>query len=141
MEVLTPIAKRVISDLKAKGIKHIGCIGYCWGGRLSMLFGCTDDVSAYVAAHPSKVAFPADIEKISKPGLYLCAEVDGLFNDELREKTKAYLSSHGKSAEFVFYPGTSHGFAVRGNSQDETVRKAREDACHKAADFFKKHLS
>lgn len=42
---------------------------------------------------------------------------------------------------FILYPGTKHGFAVRGNKQDPAVNTAREDALKQGIQFFKQHLA
>jgi hypothetical protein len=44
-------------------------------------------------------------------------------------------------ATFILYPGTSHGFAVRGNKQVPAVNAGREDALKQGIQFFKQHLA
>lgn len=44
-------------------------------------------------------------------------------------------------SRFILYPGTKHGFAVRGNKQDPAVNKAREDALKQGIRFFGEHLT
>jgi len=38
------------------------------------------------------------------------------------------------------YPGTSHGFAIRGDPEDKVFAKAKSDATLAAIKFFKQHL-
>jgi len=42
---------------------------------------------------------------------------------------------------FILYPGTKHGFAVRGNKQDPAVNAARADALKQGLKFFGQHLA
>jgi hypothetical protein len=41
---------------------------------------------------------------------------------------------------FILYPGTQHGFAVRGNKRDAAINGAREDALKQGLRFFRQHL-
>jgi dienelactone hydrolase len=42
---------------------------------------------------------------------------------------------------FILYPGTKHGFAVRGSRADSAVNAARDDALRQGLGFFKQHLT
>lgn len=44
-------------------------------------------------------------------------------------------------ATFILYPGTRHGFAVRGNKHDPAVNAARADALKNAIAFLDQHLT
>lgn len=44
-------------------------------------------------------------------------------------------------SSFILYPGTRHGFAVRGSRQDAAVNAARQDALQQAVSFFGQHLT
>jgi hypothetical protein len=44
-------------------------------------------------------------------------------------------------SKFVLYPGTNHGFAVRGNKQDPAVNAARDEALKQGIRFFGQHLA
>lgn len=41
---------------------------------------------------------------------------------------------------FIMYPGTTHGFAVRGNKAVPAINAAREDALKQGLKFFNQHL-
>jgi hypothetical protein len=41
---------------------------------------------------------------------------------------------------FILYPGTAHGFAVRGSRADPAVAAARRDALQQGLAFFRQHL-
>lgn len=41
----------------------------------------------------------------------------------------------------ILYPGTKHGFAVRGDKQHPAVNAARQDALKQGLAFFNQHLA
>lgn len=43
-------------------------------------------------------------------------------------------------SKFVVYPGTAHGFAVRGDAKEPHIKWAAEDAACEAVTFFKRFL-
>ena len=93
-----------------------------------------------MAAHPSALAVPQEIEPVKAPCLFLCAGDDAVFKPKDRKLAEEVLKRNGVAAEFVDYPGTKHGFAVRGDEKNEVVRAARDDATRRTAEFFKKQL-
>jgi len=135
-----PLVLNVIKELKEKqNISKIVTIGFCYGGWISTKLGGTDLVVAIVNAHPSRIDFPTDIENLKKPSLFLCAEIDQMFTQEMREKSQDILSEKKEERIFRLYPGASHGFAVR-HQKDEVNTKAAENAKDEAVAFFKKYL-
>lgn len=66
----------------AKGNGRLGAIGFCFGGRYSIIAagGAEPRVDAYVAVHPSQVGVPADVEAVCRPGLFVLAESDPRFS-------------------------------------------------------------
>ncbi|KAJ3066047.1 hypothetical protein HK102_007748, partial [Quaeritorhiza haematococci] len=137
-----PLLLSFLSTFKqAYSIKYVGTIGYCWGGRYSFLLAGRDGlIDACAAAHPSFVGVPNDIEDIKRPCLVLCAEEDGVFPESSRVKTEEILKSKDFDSKVLLYPGTKHGFAVRGNEDNPVVLQARDDALKETVEFFKKHL-
>jgi dienelactone hydrolase len=137
-----PLIENVARELREKhGVTKLAAIGFCWGGWATLKLGATDLVDAVAVAHPSMVDMPADIENLKKPALFLCAEIDQQFPEEKRKAAQEILQKKGFDATFEFYPGTTHGFAVRFNSEDQVAAKAAEDAKDKAVTFFKKYLA
>ncbi|KAJ3268233.1 hypothetical protein HDV01_003252 [Terramyces sp. JEL0728] len=127
-----------IKDLNALGKTEIGAIGYCWGGKYSLHFG-QKGLKAVSAAHPSRLVPDDDIKEIRAPTLLLLAEQDQSFEGETRTATLDYLKKNGVDLTVVDFPGTTHGFAVRGD--EHVVKDARDKACADAAAFFGKHLN
>jgi len=142
-EKVRPLFLAVIKDLKENhGITNIVSTGYCYGGWCSIELAATDLVDGAVMAHPSAMEVPKDIENVKKPCLFLCAEEDHSFPKASLEASKEILEKKGIPNVFEFYPGTVHGFAVRGpDDANPVVQKAAQDAKDAAVAFFKKYLN
>jgi len=136
-----PIFEKVLADVRQNyGIEKIGVQGYCYGGKIAVLMGHTDQIQAFVAAHPSLLTFPDDIAPLKIPGLFLLCEIDRQFPKEEKEKSEKILKDKGNYWTFVDYPGMTHGFAIRGNSVDKVVSDAAQDCFNRAVQFFKERL-
>lgn len=72
----------------------------------------------------------------------MLAENDHAFNSSAVAKTKEMLDAKQDQFEttMITYPGTFHGFAVRGRQTEPVIAKAREDALNSQIEFFTKHL-
>ena len=136
-----PPALAVASELRARHTA-VYTIGYCFGARYAVLLaqavkGAPGAVEAFAVAHPSFVT-TSDIEAVRAPGLFLLAEVDSAFPEEAVAAARVAMAMTGLPHEFRGpYPGTVHGFAVRGSEDDPRVVAAREDALQGAIDFFR----
>jgi dienelactone hydrolase len=97
-------------------------------------------VDLYIAAHPSRLVVPGDIEAIQKPGLWVCGGEDNRFPEQTISKVDEILTKNGISHEMKVYPHGQHGFAIRGNENDERVRQAKLDALNDCAAFLKQKL-
>ncbi|KAL2919160.1 hypothetical protein HK105_201435 [Polyrhizophydium stewartii] len=143
-EATVPLLDAVFKDLRENhGVKRIGAIGYCWGGRYVVLAGIRGLADVIVPTHPSQINIDEDIPKVlDKPTLYCLSETDNRFPPESVAKTKALYAATpgGSKAEFITYPGTEHGFAVRGDLMDDVARKAALKAVADQIAFFKTHL-
>ncbi|EIN09724.1 alpha/beta-hydrolase [Punctularia strigosozonata HHB-11173 SS5] len=136
-----PAAAEFLKVLKIeKGHEKLGAVGYCYGGKFSVHFNGTGDLTASVACHPSMLNID-DIKAIQKPISFACAESDAQFGDQLRtEAEKTLKAKSGLEAEFVLYANTVHGFAARPNLEIDDVRKGFEGALAQTCRFLSKHL-
>eukprot|EP01119_Soliformovum_irregulare_P017501 TRINITY_DN521_c0_g1_i1.p1 TRINITY_DN521_c0_g1~~TRINITY_DN521_c0_g1_i1.p1 ORF type:complete len:243 (+),score=82.10 TRINITY_DN521_c0_g1_i1:20-748(+) len=131
--------EKVIAQVRADGYEKIGTLGYCYGARAALLLAGEKKVDAYVVGHPTAVRVPEEIDSISVPGLFLLAETDFAFNEEAEKKTKEVLTAKsGVETQFIKYPGTQHGFAVRGDEHGARDQKAK--ALQDTIAFFKSKL-
>lgn len=154
----------------AKGEKNwkIGMVGYCWGGRYAIRAARQENmidvevpsadgsvvgtkkkvplVDAVVALHPSNLVLPEDANGIVTPVSAGWGEHDSMVSLKVKESFEAACKrdakSGGASAEIenlLWSPGR-HGFAVRGNPDDEEERKILEGTEKQTVDWFGKHL-
>jgi len=138
-----PVLSSVLAALRAGGKTRIMTLGFCWGARYAVLaaHGPHPLVDAFGVAHPTKTS-PKDYIAASQagiPGLFLLAETDGMFSPEAVAETKAGVA--GSQATYVFegpYPGTNHGFVVRGDDSVPAVAEGRAAARAAIPAFFKK---
>ncbi len=135
-EVTLPHIRSVVAGARAAGAATVVVLGFCWGGRMAQLSAHPEsacDVSAFVVCHPSKTG-PDDYAGTSAPGLFILAESDSSFPAEVVAATKERCA--GKSFTFCGpYPGTSHGFAARGDDAVPAIAKARADFIAQTAKF------
>lgn len=62
------------------------------------------------------------------PVQVLAPETDPQFNPELKKYTKAHLPKTGLDYDYVDFPGLVHGFAVKGDPNDEAQKAGLEKA-------------
>jgi dienelactone hydrolase len=117
----------------------VGVAGYCWGGRYTILLAQKENlVDAAFTAHPSKMEFPTEWDKIQKPISVAIGDVDmGIKIDMVRDIKKLLEEmKDGKRNEVVIYEGAKHGFAVRANPEDERQTKSQGEAKDQAIRWF-----
>ncbi|KAH9889927.1 alpha/beta-hydrolase [Cubamyces lactineus] len=134
------------SDAQQKKEPKIGFVGYCWGGRLAITQNHLFD--ATVAAHPSLVGFPDELEGIKKPFSLAVAEKDNDFGPSKAEETerilKGSLEKRGLregDVEVRVYKGAKHGWTTRANLDVPEEKAARDEAIKQVVDWFEKYLS
>lgn len=133
-------AKPIVAALRSKGISAIGAVGFCWGAKAVVQLAKSDDIQAGVLMHPSFVTVD-DIKDVIKPLAILGAETDHLFPQELAKQVKEILSSKPEVDSIVkIFPGVSHGWTVRYNTEDENAVKSAEEAHQDALNWFEKYL-
>ncbi|KFY14255.1 hypothetical protein V492_02740 [Pseudogymnoascus sp. VKM F-4246] len=112
--------RAVRADPVTKDLK-LGSTGYCWGGKYTIHL-CQEEgmVDAGFAAHPSKMAFPEDWNKIVKPLAVAIGDVDMVIGIEDVKRIEGVLrEKKDVETEVRVYEGAKHGFAVRADPKDE----------------------
>jgi carboxymethylenebutenolidase len=123
------ILKPIVQELR-KQYKGVHCIGYCYGFFAGWHLSTTGEVDSAVGCHPSFLK-PEDASGYNRPVLFNCAEQDQAFTPELKKTFETVAGPKG--ARFIVYPGTTHGFAARG---DASVAEQRKRAHDEATKFF-----
>jgi dienelactone hydrolase len=117
-------------------------VAYCYGGVPALIIAKKPDViDTFVVAH-AQVKVPADITTNVKPGLIIAAEIDYAFPEQARKQAQEIIEKENlvDQIRIRYFPGTFHGFAVRGDDRVEVIRKAKEDAFRVAVEWLKEHL-
>jgi len=118
----------------------IGFVGFCWGGRYAITLNSKFD--ATVAAHPSLVKYPDELDGVSKPISFALAETDHNYGAARGKDSEERLKAKGLvDVEVVIYKGVQHGWTIRGDMEDETKRTARDKAVEQTVQWFDKHLA
>lgn len=140
-ERVDPIVEATIAELqKTYGVKRIGGVGYCFGGKYVARFlaeGKGLDVG--YTAHPSFVQ-PQELKGIKGPLSIAAAETDQIFPAEKRRETEDILKEMGATYQLTLYSGVEHGFAVRADVAKKNVRFAKEAAFEQAVTWFNEWL-
>lgn len=120
---------------------RIGSIGWCMGGRYSLVLATEEPTLAaavvYYGAPPTDAAVIARIK----------APVQGNFGAEDKgpspEQVRAFeaaMKKAGKAADLKIYDGAGHAFANVGNPWGGYREAAANDAWARTTSFFAKHL-
>jgi len=90
---------------------HVGTVGFCMGGQLSLYAACANSkVGAcvvYYGIHPN---VHPDMARLQAPVLGFFGGKDASVPPHAARKLEAELKAAGKQAEFHIYKGASHAF-------------------------------
>ena len=116
-------------------------IGFCYGAKVVVYLTSHQELSSTIKA--SAVAHAAflleeEAAQIKRPILFLCAETDSTFTEELKAHYQKVLTGNGLGT-FITYPGTVHGFVTRPDGS-ELSNQGSEKAIKDAVEYFKEHL-
>jgi carboxymethylenebutenolidase len=130
---------------------RVGVIGYCSGGRQSVLVGCSVDVDAavdcygaFVTGTPSK-DFPLRVSNLVDKLPDLRCPLLGLFGNEDStpspqhvDELEQLLKQHGKSYEFHRYDDAGHAFFAPDRPSYRVA--AANDGWERIEAFYATHL-
>jgi len=131
------------ANSKTQAQPRIGAIGFCWGAygvtHLSSESSKPLVDAAYVA-HPSEVKVE-DFAGIKVPFSMVIGDVDFAMKiEQVREVDKLLGENKGVETEVTIIPNARHGFAVRGNPNDQGEKEMADQAEDAAVRWFAKHL-
>jgi dienelactone hydrolase len=140
--VTLPLLKQFLSAVQTiPSTGKVGTLGFCWGGRYAVLTA-HGDVDAAVACHPSLLAIPGDLEKITKPVSLAVGTEDSLLDVESVKKIQDVLGKLDHVPhEIQTYEDQVHGFALRSDWGSEKDKKAMDDAEKQGIAWFEKYLA
>jgi dienelactone hydrolase len=134
------------------GTNKIGAIGFCWGGRYTILqaHGPKKDttgsdvggVDAAYACHPSLVAIPGDFDPVTKPLSLAVGTKDSLLDNKSVGQIQDIMAKKTNVPhEIRIYEDQVHGFALRSDWSSDKDKKAMDESAQQGIDWFSKYLS
>jgi len=136
-----PIVEKTIHEMKTNlGVKKIGAVGYCFGGKYVARFlakGKGVDVGAM--AHPSFVD-AAEVKGIAGPVTIAAAETDQIFPAPKRRETEDILKEMDVPYQLSLYSDVEHGFAVRADISNSRIKYAKETVFLQFVQWFDEYL-
>ncbi|KAF8579948.1 alpha/beta-hydrolase [Ramaria rubella] len=145
-EKTRPVLDDVIRALKEQGVTSFAATGYCFGGRYVFDLSFDNLIKVGATAHPSLLKIPEDLEKLlatsRTPLLINTCEVDQQYPLEMQAKGDEILGDgkYKPGYQKCYWAGVTHGFAVRGDVSNPTVKAAKEGAFKATVEFFIKYL-
>jgi len=115
-------------------------VGYCFGGTQSSAVATQADSPFSGVAEAHGQVTLEQVKSLKKPMLYCCAANDHAFPDKLVDEAEKVLAEkYPKDLhQLIRYPGTYHGFAVRGDDTDSATAQQKDKCMHDVAEFFTK---
>lgn len=139
-----PIIEKFVSSIRNE-TSHvkIGTVGFCWGGRYAILMASDNDyphLDCSIANHPAFLSVPDELKVVNKPVLIQVGDADAMMPvAQVEEAQKIFQDK--TNAQVAVYPGAVHGFAARGDQNNEKEKQQKTDATDAAIKFLQKHLS
>lgn len=119
---------RSVGALRAQGYTSIQVMGYCYGGKSSVVLASMREIGAggvqsVVVAHPSFLT-TEEANWIERPMFFVMPSTDG-FTQDLYPHWQRVLASRRIAAQFRVYPNTTHGFTVKATTPAQWEQKAQ----------------
>ncbi|ORY35779.1 dienelactone hydrolase [Naematelia encephala] len=123
--------------LKEKGFKKVSILGYCYGGKITLLaLQSKNPFCCGAIVHPAMIT-NEDGDKLAAPlGFYPSADEP---EDAVKYISEANKEKFGDESDFKLYDTVHHGWAAaRANLRDEENLKQFQDVYQRLAEFFAK---
>jgi carboxymethylenebutenolidase len=121
--------------VKAGGM---GILGFCYGGRMAMLFAARSrEVDAVVPFHPGKVR-PAEVSRLKSPVQVHCGTADRNVPVAYIRELEKMLRAQATPVEVHLYEGADHGFLAY--TRPFYKPDAAKLAWTRTIQFLEKHL-
>jgi carboxymethylenebutenolidase len=116
---------------------RVGCVGFCFGGGMSINLACRADVAGCVVFYGENPSPISLVENIKGPVLGLYGGDDERINATLDQLVKA-MTQYKKDFEMRIYPGAPHAFF---NDTSPTYREqAAKEAWERVLRFYGRTL-
>jgi carboxymethylenebutenolidase len=116
----------------------IGCVGYCFGGRMAYLMAACHDIDAAVSYYGTAIENHLDLApRISRPLMLHLAAEDRYVPADVQGRIRAALDGN-PSVTLHTYEGVDHAFARVGAPSFD--QRAADLANQRTAQFLQTHL-
>jgi carboxymethylenebutenolidase len=120
--------------------KKAGVVGFCMGGGLTLLMShAGKNLGAAVVFYGRGELDDATAAQVAVPLLGLFGEADQGIPVETVRANERILKAHGKTSEFVIYPGAPHAF-FNDDRPHIYYKEAAEDAWRRTLAWFREYL-
>jgi dienelactone hydrolase len=138
-----PIIEATIKELRGNmGVKRLGGVGYCFGGKyVCRWLGKSqgEGIDAGFTAHPSFVE-AEEVKGIKGPLSIAAAETDQIFPAPKRHETEDILQAMDVPYQINLFSDVQHGFAVRCDLSLKRAKFAKEQAFLQAVNWFDEYV-
>lgn len=159
-----PIVETLIKELKSKyGVKKLGGVGYCFGGKYVVRYLKAGQLDAGYVAHPSfvdeeefkAIEGPLSISAAGTLHFLAChlelvprtdtndderTETDQIFPAEKRRQSEDILMKSDHPWQLTLYSDVEHGFSVRADLSKPRAKWAKEQAFYQAVQWFDEYI-
>lgn len=139
-EHVEPIIDEVLGEMREKlACKHIGSVGYCFGGRYVARYLGTGKLDVGYTAHPTMMS-AEELAGIKGPLSIAAATKDFVFTTEKRRESEDILARLDVPYQVNLFSHVEHGFSVRCDMSVKKQRIAKEAAFFQAVHWFDSYL-
>jgi carboxymethylenebutenolidase len=135
-----------VASYKGVIAESVGCIGYCMGGAIALMFACTEPRLAWVIDYYGRIKYGATSKEkprhpieytanLKCPMFGIFAGVDELITAADRAELAAKLEQHQKPFKMKVYETAQHAFF--NDRRPHFDKAAAEDALQLTLDFIK----
>ncbi|GLA18146.1 hypothetical protein AnigIFM62618_005301 [Aspergillus niger] len=118
------------------GVKRIGGVGYCFGGKyVPRALAKDHGIDVGFIAHPSYLT-ESDIQSIANPISIAAGTLDAAFNATTKVWAEGILESNSVTFQSNLYYAAPHGFAVSVNLSNPQQAYAKQAAFVQAITWF-----
>ncbi|KAI0440607.1 dienelactone hydrolase [Xylaria telfairii] len=137
-----PVVDATIKAMRSEwGITRLAAAGYCFGAKYVVRFLRPGQIDVGFGAHPSFIEVD-ELKSMGGPLSIAAAETDEIFPSDKRHETEETLVTLKDKLPYqiTLYSGTSHGFAVRGDTSIKEVAFAKKSAFVQGVQWFEEYL-